>query len=114
MARITVEDCLKHVSNRFSLVILASKRVRQLLNGASARVESKNKPVVTALREIAAVEVRFKTDAEMEEDRLQRERAREEALAAAAAAAASVASAQAAAVSPPMPESVASGSNGSV
>jgi DNA-directed RNA polymerase subunit omega len=54
MARITVEDCLQNVDNLFDLVLLASKRSRQLANGAEARVEWENdKPTVVALREIA-------------------------------------------------------------
>jgi DNA-directed RNA polymerase subunit omega len=58
MARITVEDCLQSVDNLFDLVLLASKRARQLANGAEARVEWENdKPTVVALREIAAGEV---------------------------------------------------------
>lgn len=58
MARITVEDCLQHVSSRFELVILASKRAKQLLSGAKPLVESDNREVVVALREIAAGKVR--------------------------------------------------------
>ena len=58
MARITVEDCLQSVDNLFDLVLLASKRARQLANGAEARVEWENdKPTVVALREIASGEV---------------------------------------------------------
>jgi DNA-directed RNA polymerase subunit omega len=53
MARVTVEDCLEMVDNRFALVVLAAKRTRQLLNGASALVDGKNKPAVMALREVA-------------------------------------------------------------
>ena len=54
MARITVEDCLHNVDNLFDLVLLASRRARQLANGAEARVEWENdKPTVVALREIA-------------------------------------------------------------
>ncbi len=54
MARITVEDCLDNVDNRFQLVLAASMRARQLANGAEARVEWENdKPTVVALREIA-------------------------------------------------------------
>jgi DNA-directed RNA polymerase subunit omega len=54
MARITVEDCLDHVENMFQLVLVASKRARQLANGAEAMVEWENdKPTVVALREIA-------------------------------------------------------------
>lgn len=59
MARVTVEDCLEHEDNRFALVILAAQRTRQLMKGASALVVSKNKPAVTALREIAAHKVYF-------------------------------------------------------
>jgi len=55
MARVTVEDCLKNVKNRFELVIIAAKRARQLMRGKPARVEWDNdKPTVVALREIAA------------------------------------------------------------
>ena len=54
MARVTVEDCLEKVNNRFSLVALVSKRVRQFLNGDQPLVESNNKHVVNALREVAA------------------------------------------------------------
>ncbi len=54
MARITVEDCLDHVDNRFQLVLLASRRARQLARGAEPLIEWKNdKPTVVALREIA-------------------------------------------------------------
>jgi DNA-directed RNA polymerase subunit omega len=58
MARITVEDCLSKVSSRFELVILASKRAKQLLKGAKPLVKSNNREVVIALREIAADKVR--------------------------------------------------------
>ena len=54
MARITVEDCLRNVENRFALIHLAAKRVRQLRKGAEPLVQAKNKDVVIALREIAA------------------------------------------------------------
>ena len=54
MARLTVEDCLPHVDNRFHLVLVASKRARQLAMGAEALVSLDNdKPTVLALREIA-------------------------------------------------------------
>ena len=59
MARVTVEDCLEREENRFALVILASRRTRQLMKGSSALVHSKNKAAVTALREIAAGKVHF-------------------------------------------------------
>jgi DNA-directed RNA polymerase subunit omega len=58
MARITVEDCLENVDNRFGLVHLASRRVRQLVKGSQRLVESDNKDIVCALREIAAGKVR--------------------------------------------------------
>ena len=58
MARITIEDCLDKVPNRFELVRLASQRSRQLLKGAKPHIESENREVVVALREIAAGEVR--------------------------------------------------------
>ena len=54
MARITVEDCLTQIPNRFQLVLAATYRARMLSQGHTAKVESKNKPAVTALREIAA------------------------------------------------------------
>ncbi len=57
MARITIEDCLSKVPSRFSLVHLASQRARQLIKGATALVKSENRPIVIALREIAAGEV---------------------------------------------------------
>jgi DNA-directed RNA polymerase subunit omega len=61
MARITVEDCVGKVSSRFDLVILASIRARQLLKGAKPLIESDNRDIVIALREIAAGKVRWKT-----------------------------------------------------
>lgn len=54
MARITVEDCLGKVDNRFKLIHLAAKRVRQLRKGAEPLVNSKNTDVVVSLREIAS------------------------------------------------------------
>lgn len=55
MARVTVEDCLEKVDNRFMLVMMASKRVKQLYKGAKPLIDPKNnRHVVTALREIAA------------------------------------------------------------
>lgn len=53
MARVTVEDCLVRVPSRFELVLLGARRAKQLLKGARPLVESSNKEVVTALREIA-------------------------------------------------------------
>ena len=55
MARLTVEDCLDHVDNRFNLVLLAAKRARALALGAKPLLDVENdKPTVLALREIAA------------------------------------------------------------
>ena len=54
MARVTVEDCLDNVDNRFELVLVAAKRARQLARGQDAHVEwEQDKPTVVALREIA-------------------------------------------------------------
>lgn len=54
MARVTVEDCLDNVENRFDLVMVATRRARQLTNGKEALVDIENdKPTVVALREIA-------------------------------------------------------------
>ena len=54
MARITVEDCLENIDNRFELVLTATKRARQISHGAEPLVEEENdKPTVIALREIA-------------------------------------------------------------
>ena len=59
MARITVEDCLDKVSSRFELVLLASKRARQLQKGAKPLIISDNRDIVIALREIASAKVRW-------------------------------------------------------
>ena len=59
MARVTVEDCLRQIPNRFALVMLATRRTRQLLDGATALVQAKNKMPIISLREIAAGKVRF-------------------------------------------------------
>ncbi len=67
MARITIEDCLKKVPNRFQLVMMAAKRVRQIREGAEYLVSSpKNEDIVVALREIAAGKVNLKEEAEEE------------------------------------------------
>ena len=58
MSRITVEDCLQRVDNRFEPVMLASLRARQLFKGAKPLIESDNREVVLALREIADGKVR--------------------------------------------------------
>lgn len=54
MARITVDDCMKHISNRFELALAATARARQIANGATPLVDpGRHKPTVIALREIA-------------------------------------------------------------
>ena len=63
MARVTVEDCLARIPNRFALTILASRRARALLEGKGrALVECDNKSAVTALREISSDKVRYVED----------------------------------------------------
>jgi DNA-directed RNA polymerase subunit omega len=67
MARITVEDCLEHVENRFDLVLLAARRARQIARGADPLVPAENdKPTVIALREIAENLINTATMDEME------------------------------------------------
>jgi DNA-directed RNA polymerase subunit omega len=53
MARVSIEDCLQYIENRFALVAIASHRTRQLMEGKTPLVRTKNKEAVTALREIA-------------------------------------------------------------
>jgi DNA-directed RNA polymerase subunit omega len=81
MARITVEDCLDVVNNRFELVVMASKRARQLAKGADATIDNSehdDKPTVLALREIAARQI---DDALIEQvEKAERERREREAL----------------------------------
>ena len=60
MARITVEDCLKRVESRFELVILAARRAKMIMKGAKPLVDADNRAIVTALREVATGEVKFK------------------------------------------------------
>ncbi len=57
MARITVEDCLQQIPNRFELTLAATYRARMLAQGHTPRIDAKDKPTVTALREIAAGEI---------------------------------------------------------
>lgn len=81
MARITVEDCLEVVENRFDLVVMASKRARQLAKGVDPTLdnhEAQDKPTVLALREIAA----RKIDQDLIDrvEKAERERAEREAL----------------------------------
>ncbi|HEY4144810.1 DNA-directed RNA polymerase subunit omega [Pinirhizobacter sp.] len=79
MARITVEDCLEVVDNRFELVLMATKRARQLEKGAEPTIDAHNdKPTVLALREIAGNRVNMTMIDEI--DRVEKERAEREAL----------------------------------
>lgn len=57
MARITVDDCMARIGNRFELTLAATYRARQLAQGSQSLVDSRDKPTVTALREIAAGKV---------------------------------------------------------
>ncbi len=57
MARITVDDCIQRIPNRFELTLAATYRARQIAQGSQPMVDSKDKPTVTALREIAAGKV---------------------------------------------------------
>jgi len=59
MARVTVEDCVKNVESRFELVTLAAKRAKMLMKGAKPLVETDNRSIVNALREVAAGKVKF-------------------------------------------------------
>lgn len=69
MARVTVEDCLRNVKNRFELVILAAKRARQLMRGKDPKVDWDNdKATVVALREIAEGHTDFSHDEPREEE----------------------------------------------
>jgi DNA-directed RNA polymerase subunit omega len=81
MARVTVEDCLDNVDNRFQLVLVAAKRARQLANGVTPFVDWENdKPTIVALREIAAgkigpsiLEEQVRPELELEEEMPQEE-----------------------------------------
>ena len=81
MARVTVEDCLEVVDNRFELVVMASRRARQLAKGAESSLGEdamEDKPTVLALREIAARKIDMPTIEEV--DRVEKERREREAL----------------------------------
>jgi DNA-directed RNA polymerase subunit omega len=60
MARISVQDCLDRIPNRFAIVMLAARRMRQIQKGSDPLIECNNKEAVTALREIAAGKVGVK------------------------------------------------------
>ena len=68
MARITIEDCLERVENRYELVHLCVKRVKQMREGSDSLIKTKNKEVVTALREIAAGKVKHAPISEYDSD----------------------------------------------
>jgi len=69
LARVTIEDCLKNVDNRFTLVHLAAKRVRQIREGADLLVKSsKNGDVVSVLREIAANRIVIKKHKDLDDE----------------------------------------------
>lgn len=70
MARITVEDCLKHINNRFELVLRAAKRARQIAKGSAQPLvpEENDKPTVLALREFAEGYKDFKENQTAETD----------------------------------------------
>jgi DNA-directed RNA polymerase subunit omega len=57
MARITIDDCMKQIGNRFEMTLAATLRARQLAQGSQPMVEGRDKPTVIALREIAAGKV---------------------------------------------------------
>lgn len=70
MARVTIEDCLQHVENMYELVHLATKRTRMLYRGDEPLVKSKNRVIVTSLREIAAGKVKASTAGQADDDAL--------------------------------------------
>lgn len=81
MARITVEDCLSQIGNenRFALIHLAVERVKQHRKGSPVLVKSKNKEIVSSLREIAAGKVTFGNIAELGKQATQAARQQDEA-----------------------------------
>jgi DNA-directed RNA polymerase subunit omega len=72
MARITVEDCLRKIPNKFELIRLASQRARQLFAGAKPLLKTDNGEIVTSLREIAAGKVRPREMAHNQEQTIAR------------------------------------------
>ena len=68
MARVTVEDCLEKVEGRFDLAILAARRAKMIKQGSKPLVETGNKSIVTALREIAAGKVWFEPRKDVTEE----------------------------------------------
>ncbi|NLD35923.1 MAG: DNA-directed RNA polymerase subunit omega [Desulfatiglans sp.] len=64
MARITIEDCLDNVNNRFTLIHMVARRVRQLRKGSEPTISSKNRDIVLSLREIAEGNITIQTEEE--------------------------------------------------
>ncbi|NLA75092.1 MAG: DNA-directed RNA polymerase subunit omega [Deltaproteobacteria bacterium] len=64
MARITIEDCLNNVNNRFTLIHMVARRVRQLRKGAEPTISTKNRDIVLSLREIAEGNITIQTEEE--------------------------------------------------
>jgi DNA-directed RNA polymerase subunit omega len=74
VARITVEDCLTKVTNRFALVMLVSKRAKQIMRGSKSLVSVKdNKAIVTSLREVAAGKVWYEVGDGSAEDQIEKD-----------------------------------------
>ena len=73
MARVTVEDCVEKVPNRFALVLLVAKRAKQLLKGSEPIVQSKNKYIVSALREVALGHVFFEKNLSLAQIEVEKE-----------------------------------------
>ena len=80
MARVTIEDCLRLIQNRYKLVHLCTARARQIIRGSRHMVESENGPIVTALREIAEDKVRFAIQKEPEPSNIVTAKSTEETL----------------------------------
>ncbi len=68
MARVTVEDCLRKVEGRFDLAILAARRAKMIQHGSKPLIDTGNKAIVTALREIAAGKVWFEPKKDLKEE----------------------------------------------
>ncbi len=81
MARITVEDCLEQVGNRFTLVLVTAERTKQLMKGGKSLIDDDrtNKEIVTALREIAAGAIKPDLSAFDENENLKAQRAAQDA-----------------------------------
>ena len=69
MARVSIEDCQKHMPNRFALVVVAANRARQLMSSSLPLINTKNKVAVTALREIAEGKITAKLPYSNEEEK---------------------------------------------